>query len=59
MWVAILILQGVAKEKKENLSFPLIFSMLVLNRFFRFIRWLYQVFEYQKYKIWLKKENKS
>ncbi|PZX56671.1 SDR family NAD(P)-dependent oxidoreductase [Algoriphagus chordae] len=56
-WVATAILRGAAKGKKKIFPSPLFVSMLVLNRFFRFIRRLYQVFEYQKYKKWLKKQS--
>lgn len=54
--VASTILYGVAKGKKKIFPSPLFLSMLVLNRFFRFIRRLYQIIEYQKYKKWQKEQ---
>ncbi|WP_339868612.1 SDR family NAD(P)-dependent oxidoreductase [uncultured Algoriphagus sp.] len=58
-WVATTILRGTAKGKKRIFPSPLFVSMLVLNRFFRFIKKLYQLFEYQKYKKWLKKQSET
>jgi len=58
-WVATAILRGASKKKKKIFPSSLFVSMLVLNRFFRFIGRFYQLFEYQKYKKWLKKKSES
>lgn len=55
--VAAAVLLGTSKGKKRIFPSPLFVSMLVLNRFFRFIRTLYQLIEYRKYKKWLKKQS--
>ncbi|UZD22068.1 SDR family NAD(P)-dependent oxidoreductase [Algoriphagus halophytocola] len=54
--VASTILHGVAQGRKKIFPSPLFLSMLVLNRFFRFIRRLYQTIEYQKYKKWQREQ---
>ncbi|SFT68829.1 Short-chain dehydrogenase [Algoriphagus locisalis] len=58
-WVATSILRGVAKGRKRIFPSPLFLSMLVANRFLRFIRPLYQLLEQRKYKKWLKKHSES
>lgn len=58
-WVATAILRGTSKGKKKVFPSPLFLSMLVLNRFFRFIKPLYQLLERRKYKKWLKKQSES
>lgn len=58
-WVATAILRGTAKRKKQIFPSPLFLGMLILTRFFRFLKKLYQLFEYQKYKKWLKKQSES
>lgn len=58
-WVATTILRGTVKGKKKIFPSSLFVTMLVLNRFLRFIKRLYQLFEYQKYKKWLNKQSES
>ena len=58
-WVATAILRGTSKGKKKIFPSPLFLSMLVANRFLRFIRPLYQLLEYRKYKKWLKNHSES
>jgi short-subunit dehydrogenase len=58
-WVATSILRGTAKGKKKIFPSPLFRGMLILTRFFRFLKKLYQLFEYQKYKKWLKNQSET
>ncbi|MEP0710970.1 SDR family NAD(P)-dependent oxidoreductase [Algoriphagus sp.] len=58
-WVATAILRGTAKGKKKIFPSPLFLGMLFVTRFFRILKKLYQLFEYQKYKKWLKKQSES
>jgi short-subunit dehydrogenase len=55
-WVAKSILLGTAKKKKKIFPSKLFLSMLFLSRFFRFLKKGYGIFEYRKYKNWLKKQ---
>jgi short-subunit dehydrogenase len=55
-WVAKTILSGTAKRKKKIFPSHLFLSMLILTRFFRFLKKIYGIFEYQKYKKWLEKQ---
>ncbi|WP_075349277.1 SDR family NAD(P)-dependent oxidoreductase [Algoriphagus marinus] len=55
-WVAKTILSGTAKRKKKIFPSKLFLGMLILTRFFRFLKTGYGIFEYQKYKNWLQKQ---
>jgi len=55
-WVAKTILSGAARKKKQIFPSKLFLGMLILTRFFRFLKKIYGIFEYQKYKNWLQKQ---
>ncbi len=55
-WVAKSILLGTAKKKKKIFPSNLFLGMLILTRYFRFIKKIYGIFEYRKYKNWLEKQ---
>jgi short-subunit dehydrogenase len=58
-WVAKCILNGTAKRKKKIFPSKLFLGMLILARFFRFLKKLYGMLEYQKYKNWLIKQTNN
>ncbi|MFC3879379.1 SDR family NAD(P)-dependent oxidoreductase [Algoriphagus namhaensis] len=58
-WVASEMLRGAAKGKKKIYPSKLFLGVLILNRFFRFIRRIVLWVEYRKYKNWLKEQSNS
>lgn len=56
-WVAKSILHGTSKKKKRIFPSKLFFFMLILTCFLRFLKKIYGIFEYQKYKNWLDEQS--
>jgi short-subunit dehydrogenase len=52
-WVAKSILLGTAKMKRKIFPSKLFHSVLILSKFFRFLKKGYGIFEYRKYKKWI------
>jgi short-subunit dehydrogenase len=55
-WVGKIILTGTAKKRKKIFPSKLFLGMLILTRFFRFLKKIYGSLEYHKYKKWLEKQ---
>lgn len=56
-WVVSEILRGTSRKKKKIFPSKLFLTMLVLNRFFRFIRKIYHLIEYRKFHKWINNQS--